>query len=198
MLVSMLETFLLVMTVVGLSITVFVLRPMVARARVGHEARLIEYRLMDAMLDGEIEVNDPALEELVSYSRLLSERARQIGITEATAMLNAARQCGISLRDVVPPRSSHAQMSPEGRKIAMAAEGELHALFARYLLHGSKAWFLIGTAQAVLRFARKHGSVPRPRAGWPTSPNAAATGYRALVHNERVRPLVDAGPLALA
>ena len=187
----------LVATVAALFIALFVVRPAHARAKVGRAAKEIEYRVLDAMLAGHMKHDDPALDELIAYSRLLSEHARTIGLTEATALMMAAQQCGISdLRDVAQERASYKDMSPEGRRIALEADKALHGLFAEYLVKGSKAWFLIAPARRVWRsVARRRHRHLNPHLLTPTD---AATSYRRAVHDDQVRSLLDPPVASLA
>ncbi|MEN1974929.1 hypothetical protein [Cellulomonas olei] len=196
--VAVVNTVLLVVAVLNLLWAVLVLKPMWVRARVGHEAKMIEYRVLDAMLRGDIQADDPALDELIAYSRLLSERAKSIGLTEAAALMSAAASTGIDPK-ALPPRASYAEMTPAGRSIAMEADRELHHMLADYLTRGSRAWLVLEPTRWLLRSRRRRHTTntnPKPwvPSGLPT-PGEAATGYRAAIHDDRVRGFLDE-PLA--
>lgn len=183
-----------VASVAVLLIAVFVVRPWVARARVGQKARIIEYRIMDAVLAGDIDATDPALEDLIAYSRLLSEHAQHVGLTEGTAIYMAVEASGLEIDDLVPPQATYANMTPTGRRVAQEADKDLHRIFTRYLVDGSRVWFLLMPA-VLLRHAHTSATqrgVDRMKQHWVT-PNDAASGYRVAVQDHDLR-----GALSLA
>jgi len=180
---AIVDTVLLLLTVFSVIVSAVMVRPMVARARVGRDARVIEYLIDDAMLDGAISPSDPAYAELIQFSRLLSEHAGSIGLTEGVALVAAAREQGHKLEDY-PPRSTYAHMTPHGRRVAIQAERDLHRLLANYLVEGSRAWWVLEPTRACARLAR-HARVTRGgRVDHLTTPGQAASGYRQALHED--------------
>lgn len=175
---------------VGSTIAFFTMvRPAIARATLGHRAKLAEYRVVDAMLDGAIEVDDPAFQELMGYIHMLSEHPREFGLTEFQALAMTLKEAGYKDPSEVPVRlPSYHEMAPAGRAAMIAAEKELHEALTDYLVTGSKWWWLLAPGRTVWRRVRR---TPERHPAKVTRPSVVADSYRRAARDGDLRSLLD-------
>lgn len=135
-------------------LTVFVLRPMVARARLGQ--RVLQQRniVMDAVLRGEIDPDDPAVHNLLDYTQALASRPKSFGVTEALALHRSMIELGIHSTDQLFDRATYGHMTPAGRRTMNEADRALQIAVADYLVGGSKFWFVLAPLRAIARLTK--------------------------------------------
>lgn len=165
------------------------LRPAIARTTLGRRAKHVEYKVADSLLAGEIDLSDPAFQELMGFIHMLSEHPREFGLTEFQAMEMTLRKAGFRDPSEVPlPALSYAHMRPHGRAVMIDADKELHLALTEYLVAGSKMWWLLTPARAMWRAFR---STPTAHPTRVTPPSVVAESYRRAAHDGGMRTLID-------
>lgn len=166
----------LVITIATAAYSVLRIRPLASRARFIGRIKSIEFEVVDAVLDGVIDRNDPAYLEFIRFNRALSEHPEWFSLTNGAAMVRAYRERGIDPK-VVSPRASHAGLSPRGRRLLMHAEHLTQAALSDYLVTSSRFWFALAPGRWM---ARKVVAVRRLRERRKESPTPweVAVGYR--------------------
>ncbi|MGZ4556654.1 MAG: hypothetical protein ACXVXZ_13070 [Mycobacteriaceae bacterium] len=141
---------------------VLVIRPGVARARLGLDATRIRDRIVDAILEGQIERTDQAALDALLFCHQMTDHAREFGVSEGFATMRALARLDVEPRELETSETkvTYANMSPEGRKVMIEATRAIDDIMARYLVQGSMAWWLLCPAQWLWR--RLRGGKPRP------------------------------------
>jgi hypothetical protein len=184
--VSIVEGVLLLVAAATAVVTVLWLIPLIARARVGDEAMAVRNKVMDAVLDGCIDADDPALHDFLDYTHAFSEHAGRLGFSEAWCAHKALVKSGMKPSEFREP-VTYARMNEAGRRVMHEAERELNQAVGDYLFDGSRFWFILVPLRHVGRWRARTkvgSSVERFR------PTALASDIRQASTSPQLRPLV--------
>lgn len=155
-------------------VNLLLIRPAVARARLRREATLVQYRVIDAVLDRQVERDDPAVDETLYWIHVLTHHSSDIGWSEAKAIASAVDDMGVVLER---PVHSYNNMTPAGRKVMIEAERDLDRLVAEYFVNGSRLWWVLAPSRDFWRWLHRRFDQRTPPGVSPE--NAAQQARRA-------------------
>lgn len=142
------------------TVWVFVLwgRPAIARARVEHEAVMIRDRIMDGILSGDIDKDDPRAVDALTYCKFLTNHSRELSLSVAFAVSKGMRSAGVNIKDKAQEkaaiRETVANATEGGSRRLQEAERELDNVIGTYFVRSSALWWLLTPLQRLSRYLK--------------------------------------------
>src|SRR5688572_5024647 len=116
-------------------------RPLVARQKLEIETRKVRDRLVDAQMRGAIESNNPHLPLLLNYCGLVTDHADRLSLCRVVIVRRTMDRARFT-----PPTLKRA---PRG--ILRNTELELDSLVWKYMIDGSRLWWLFYPTRPLYR-----------------------------------------------
>ncbi|AOZ64459.1 minor tail protein [Mycobacterium phage PhancyPhin] len=138
------------------------IRPAIARARVEREALGVRDRVVDGILSGDIDRDNPRAMDALMFSHVLEKHSRDLTLSAALATLFTVQQSGTDVRADTKARAasvaeqSRGKATDAGERRLQEAERDLDAILAHYYVRGSALWWLLAPLQRLSRFAHQH------------------------------------------
>jgi hypothetical protein len=139
------------------------MRPMVARARLQREAEAVHDRLIDGILSGQIDADNPRAHDALNYSTFLAERGHELCLSAVLGTEMAARRVGVDLssrfkeRNANVLRVSKDRASDAGNCVIEDAERQLDHIVAWYFVRGTVFWPILVPLQMIVRLRAQQG-----------------------------------------
>jgi hypothetical protein len=164
----------LVATVVGVWVTLFLLLPLVARARFQYRATVLRDECWDAVLDKRLRRTE-AVESFLARASAMAAYPEMFTLTRALAAQLAIAELGC---EIVVEQPSYASLRPEERKLLHRLDEELYRALGQRLVRGSSfGWLLWGGLKvgSLMLPSKRHSKVVSA-----TSPQNLARQYTAI------------------
>lgn len=133
-------------------------RPAVARAQVEREALLIRDKVIDGILAGEIDDDNPRARDAIMFCEFIAGHSRELSLAAAISTAWALKRAGIDVaaesreRRAKAVANSAGLATNEGERCLRDAEDKLDDVLSVYLVRGTGLWWILAPIQRVLRF----------------------------------------------
>lgn len=135
------------------------IRPAIARAQVEREALLIRDKVVDGILAGDIDEDNPRARDVIMFCEFIAGHARELTLVAAHSTAWALKKAGIDTaaesreRRAKAVANSTGLATNEGARCLRDAEDKIDDVLSVYLVRGTGLWWILAPMQRVLRFS---------------------------------------------